>query len=127
AGLESMLDDTHRVSVWQDFAGPAVDDLAITLQSAFDVVLVVARQDQDRVRIRNRLFAPVDRSAIFNVQALAIRVVAIEDEIQAFGGRLDAIDCAASRTPVLIVERGGIEFPSAEKRVAVRRHRLSLP
>src|SRR6476660_681408 len=122
-----MLHDTHGVAVRQNLTGPAIDNFAAALPRALDVVVVVARQNQDRFGTRNGLIAAVERATIRDVQPLAIGVVAIENEIQTFGSGLDFVDRAAARPSMLIVARFGIELPGSEKRVGVRSHKLSLP
>jgi hypothetical protein len=46
AGPQHKLGDLHRLPIGKQFAGPAVDNCASTLQSAFDHIFAEAGQDE---------------------------------------------------------------------------------
>jgi hypothetical protein len=125
-GFESVLDDAHGLAIRQKLPGPPIDHFATALERAFDVVLVIARQEQDGIGARKRSIAAVERSTIGEVELLSVCIVGIEDEGQTFGRRLDFVNGAPPGTSILIVQCVGIELPGANEGISSRSHKPSI-
>src|SRR3984893_13243588 len=114
---DEVLDNSHGLAVGEQLARPTIDNLPVAFQGAFDDVLTQASKRQSGIRVGNGLVDTVQRTAVGEFHGLAVRIVAVEMELEAFGDLFDLVDGAAARASKLIIESGGIELPPANERI----------
>ena len=125
--FHAVLNESYGVEIGQKFTRPAVHDTAAALQRAFDVSLIVARQNEYGIATGQGLISSIQRTAVGELHRLAIRVFAIEREHQSCRMGFNNVSRPPPSLPVVVVQRFGIEFPRANERIGVETNRILRP